>query len=83
MKGITRKVITREVIIEGKRFVLISDIHPINKSTYYGTISYDDIDENGILKRRLDGFDMCIGESIDEAISNREDEIKFKVNHYR
>lgn len=77
------KVITQHVIIEEKEFVLIQNQNenfikvPNNQSKiYYGTIPYSDIDEHGKLKRPLNGFDMCIGDTPDEAIRRRLTNLK-------
>ena len=69
--------VINKLIINGKEFALISDIHPVEKNKYYGTISWDDIDENLKLKRRLNGFDMCVAPSIEEAINFRKDQLNF------
>ena len=73
------KVVTKYVNIENREFVLIKD-----KSTdcngetyeYYGTIPYEEINEQGRLKRLLNGFDMCIADTANEAIVRRENDIK-------
>ena len=70
------KVLTKNVLIEDEEFVLITDEFKGRK--YYGTIPYSEV-ENGRLKRRLNGFDMCICfESIGEAIEDRRKDILFK-----
>lgn len=67
------KVLTKNVLIEGEEFFLISDIHEGQK--YYGTIPYSEV-ENGRLKRQLNGFEMCISfEGIPQAIERREKHI--------
>ena len=43
---------------------------------YYGTIPMVDIDENGYLKRRLNGAEMAIEDSISKAIESRKRHIK-------
>ena len=72
------KVITKAVIIEDKKYVLIQDqneklkgIASYKDGIYYGTIPYAEIDEHGKMKRPLDGFDMCIQNTINEAIRQR------------
>lgn len=67
------KVITKVLSIGEERYVLISDVNPKDNSVYYGTINYKDIDENGKLKRKLNGFEMCIAETISQAIERRMD----------
>lgn len=74
------KLVTKKIIIENKDFALISDIHPINNKIYYGTISYDDIDENMRIKRSLNGFDMCVADSIDEAINFRKIQLNLNID---
>ncbi len=51
-------VITKKVVIENEEFVLIKDNSA--NGVYYGTIPYSELDENGKLKRRLNGYDMAI-----------------------
>lgn len=67
------KVLTKNVLIEGEEFFLISDIHEGKK--FYGTIPYKEV-ENGRMKRQLNGFEMCISfEGIPQAIERREKHI--------
>ena len=68
------KVITKYVNIENEEFYLIKDSH--EGKTYYGTINYKDVDENGKLKRQLNGFQMCIADTVEEALARRERDIK-------
>jgi hypothetical protein len=51
-------VITKKVVIENEEFVLIKDNSA--NGVYYGTIPYSELDENGKLKRQLNGYDMAI-----------------------
>lgn len=51
-------IISKSINIFGTDYVLFSDEK--NNRVYYGTINKSDIDEIGKLKRRLDGFDMCV-----------------------
>ena len=68
------KVITKPVNIEGQEFALIKGEY--NDETYYGTIPYSEIDENGMLKRELNGHAMCISlASIGDAIKQRTNRI--------
>ena len=70
------KVLSKVVNIENEKFALVSDIAPDGR-TYYGTISYSDMDSDYILKRTLDGFDMCISfESAEDAIKERGKNMK-------
>ena len=52
------KVIVKRVVIENEEFVLIRDNS--EHGLYYGTIPYSELDENGKLKRQLNGYDMAI-----------------------
>ena len=52
------KVIVKKVVIENEEFVLIKDNSA--NGVYYGTIPYSELDENGKLKRQLNGYDMAI-----------------------
>lgn len=81
------KVITKNVVIEGKEFVLIQDqnenfvrVASNQSKIYYGTIPYSELDEQGKLKRQLNGFDMCIGGTIDEALRRRL--VNLKMQQY-
>lgn len=70
------KVLTKNVNIENKEFVLVQGSNAKyhnkreNNDTFYGLIPYDEIDENGRMKRTLNGFEMGIADSISEAIEN-------------
>lgn len=65
------KVLTKKVTIENEDFVLFQDEH--EGKIYYGTIPYSELDEQGRMKRRLDGLEMCINfESIERAITDRK-----------
>lgn len=70
------KVITKHVNIENEEFYLIKNSH--EGKAYYGTINYKEVDENGKLKRQLNGFDMCIADTVGEALERRETDIKIK-----
>lgn len=58
------KVITRLVNIENQKFVLVY----LEEHKEYGTISYDDIDEQGRLKRRINGLEMSLSKTINDCI---------------
>ena len=68
------KVITNKAVIENKEFVLIEDTQ--NGKHFFGTIPYEEIDEHGSMKRTLNGFQMCIGDTIGDAIGTRSRAIK-------
>lgn len=70
------QVVVKNVLIEGQSFVLVYD-EQIGKG-FYGTIPRSELDENGALKRRLNGFDMCIGYSIGQALANRQSQIALR-----
>lgn len=66
------KVLCKHVLIEGQEFVLIEDKHD-EKTMYWGTISYNDLDDKGRIRRMLDGFDMAISlKNPGEAIQRRQ-----------
>lgn len=70
------KVLTEYVLIEDEEFFLITDEFKGRK--YYGTIPSSEV-ENGRLKRKLNGLDMCASfESIGEAIEHRRKIIRFR-----
>lgn len=80
------KVITKRVCICGEEFVLIKD-KTQDGDTYYATIPLDQIDENGKLKKRLSGGEMCAivnflneseGKMIYEALQFRKNKIVFR-----
>ncbi len=52
------KVVVKRVLIENEEFVLVKD--DSSNGVYYGTISYGELDDNGKLKRQLNGYDMAI-----------------------
>ena len=79
------KVLTRSVIIEGEEFVLIKDKHEDRE--YLGTIPYTELDENGRMKRELNGFEIAIefvkdykdlGACINGAIRRRKNQIAMR-----
>lgn len=70
------KVITKYVNIENEEFALIYDEQQGRK--FYGTIPYTELDERGCMKRALNGFQMCIADTPAEAITLREQSIKFR-----
>ena len=72
------KVLTKCVDIENERFVLIKDQCEVKGKMihYIGTIPYTELDSKGCMKRPLNGFEMCIGDTIPEALERRMDEIK-------
>lgn len=66
------QVITKSVMIQNEEYVLVKITNSNNKS-FFGTISYNDINENGRLKRQLDGFEMGLSETPAKAIEFRND----------
>ena len=76
------KVVCKHLFVEDEEFVVIKDENGLynnnqeNNHVYYGTIPMVDIDENGNLKRRLNGAEMVIEDSISKAIESRKRHIK-------
>lgn len=79
------KVLTKSVLIEGEEFALIKDNS--ERGEYLGTIPYTELNEEGRMKRPLNGFEMCIefineyeslGAAINAAIKSRKDNILTK-----
>ena len=75
MEVIKAKVKTRCVDIEGRSFVLMEYTLDDN-SVMYGTIPYTELDEQGRVKRRLNGLEVCLAHSIPSALDLRADDIK-------
>ena len=77
------KTIVKKVVIEGMNFVLVREPE-WGADHQYGTVPYSEVDENGRLKRVLNGFEMCCAATIEEAIERREDVLlarKWKAEH--
>lgn len=77
------EVVTKCVVIENEKFVLIKDKKadlPENykNGEYYGTIPYAELDEHGKLKRQLNGFEIGIEASAGEALRYRMLRIRLK-----
>lgn len=76
------KVLTKRVTIEDKDFVLVQSSDPKyknfieNNNTFYGLIPYTEIDEQGKMKRALNGFEMGIADSVPKAIENVQDNMR-------
>ena len=79
------KVLTKSVLIEGEEFALIKD--SCERGEYLGTIPYTELNEEGRMKRALNGFEIAIefinvheslGAAINAAIKNRKDKILTK-----
>lgn len=51
---------------------LVVELDNVDPDFSFGTINLNDI-ENGRLKRKLNGFDMCLAESVEKAIQKRLD----------
>ena len=77
------KTVVKKVIIEGMDFAIVKE--PAWGETHqYGTVPYSEVDENGRLKRVLNGFEMCVAATPKEAIERREDVLlarKWKAEH--
>lgn len=70
------EVITKCLVIENEKFVLCKMKHEIR--TVYVTIPYTEIDEQGKIKRVLNGFEMCVGDDIKQAVKLRKHSILIK-----
>ena len=66
-----------------KKFTVIKG-YDANYGTFYGTIKVEDIDEKGNVKKELNGIEMLIAKTLDEAMSKREDDevIKAEIEMY-
>ena len=69
------KVITKCVNIENEEFVLVK-FTDVNNREWFGTIPYTELNEKGQMKRPLNGFEMCIAETIAQALDRRIDMVK-------
>ena len=77
------EVLTKCVVIENEKFVLIRDKKEglpecYKNGEYYGTIPYTELDENGKLKRQLNGFEIGIENSAEAALRYRWTQIQLK-----
>ena len=77
------EVVTKCVVIENEKFVLIKDKKAglpeyYKNGEYYGTIPYAELDEHGKLKRQLNGFEIGIESSAGEALRYRMLQIRLK-----
>lgn len=68
------KTIIKKLTLVGERFALVQETK-WGKDHQYGTIPYSEIDENGNLKRELNGFEMCVAATSKEAIESRRDSL--------
>ena len=76
MANTTLKVLTKNVSIHDEHFVLVKITRIDNGMEFIGTIPYSELDEKGCMKRELNGFEMCLADSIPHALTLREDEIE-------
>jgi hypothetical protein len=78
------KTVVKKVVIEGMDFALVREPE-WGTDHQYGTVPYSEVDENGRLKRALlNGFEMCVAATPEEAIERREDVLlaqKWKAKH--
>lgn len=77
------EVITKCVVIENEKFVLIRDKKEglpecYKNGEYYGTIPYAELDENGNMKKALYGYQICMEQSAGEALRSRLIQIRLK-----
>lgn len=68
------KIVTKSVVIENEEFVLISDTDK-TYGDFYGTIPYTELDDEGKMKRELNGLEMCVGRTIANALQRRTEYI--------
>ena len=78
-------VLTKCVILENEKFVLIKDTSKelakaseYKNCEYFGTIPYTELDEQGRMKRTLNGLQICMQPTASEAIRQRLLNIKLK-----
>ena len=77
------KTVIKKVIIEGMDFALVHEPE-WGADHQYGTVPYSEVDEEGRLKRVLNGFEMCVAATPEKAIESREDVLlarKWKAEH--
>lgn len=77
------KTAIKKVTIMGMDFALVQDPE-WGADHQYGTVPYTEVDEDGRLKRVLNGFEMCVAATPKEAIERREDVLlarKWKAEH--
>ena len=77
------KTVIKKVTIMGMDFALVQNPE-WGESNQYGTVPYSEVDENGRLKRVLNGFEMCCSSTPEKAIERREDILlarKWKAEH--
>ena len=77
------EVLTKCVDFENEKFVLFKDKKAglpeyYKDGEYYGTIPYTELDENGKLKRQLNGFEIGIENSAEAALRYRWKQIQLK-----
>lgn len=78
MANTTLKVLTKAVIIEDEKFVLVKITRIDNGREFIGTIPYTELDEKGCMKRELNGFEMALSDDIPHALERRTDMILTK-----
>ena len=73
------KVVVNCYEICGKKFVVIKDhSDKPGYETYYGTIPYSEITEDGKMKRALNGFEICIETTLGAALDRRSKQVEFE-----
>ena len=75
MANTTLKVLTKKVDIKGKLFVLVKITRTDDGHEFFGTIPYEELDDKGCMKRELNGLEMCLRDTIGEALDQRLDMI--------
>ena len=72
------KVLVKRVTIENQDFVIIEDTDK-NYGKFFGTIPYTELDEEGRMKRPLNGFEMCVSKkSRGDCVCRRAESIVSK-----
>ena len=77
------KTIIKKLTLMGESFALVREPE-WGADHQYGTVPYSEVDENGRLKRVLNGFEMCVAATPEEGIERREDVLlarKWKAEH--
>ena len=85
LKGMVNnmKVLTKNVNIMDREFVLITDMDPKyhnraeNNNTYYGLIPYEEL-EDGKMKRALNGFEIAIADTPAGSVDRKTKELRLE-----
>ena len=66
-------VITKHFVVDGHSYALVRE--PCWGKLQYGTVPRELIDSTGRLTRRLNGMEMCVAETIADAMEKRRIEV--------